>query len=104
MIKKENGQIDWQKPAQEIHNQVRAYRQWPRAYTKLDNLDIKFLKTEVVAEILKPGEIKFDKNSLIVGTVEDSLKILELQPAGKKAMSSQDFIRGYQKYLDKIFQ
>ncbi|MBT4516674.1 MAG: methionyl-tRNA formyltransferase [Candidatus Komeilibacteria bacterium] len=104
MIKKEDGLIDWQKSAQDIHNKVRAFRLWPGAYTKLDNLDIKILKSEVVEENLKPGEIKFDKNNLIVGTADQSLKILELQVAGKKAMSVQDFIRGYNRYLDKTFQ
>ena len=104
MIKKEDRLIDWQKSAQDIHNKVRAFRLWPGAYTKLDNLDIKILKSEVVEENLKPGEIKFDKNNLIVGTADQSLKILELQVAGKKAMSVQDFIRGYNRYLDKTFQ
>lgn len=104
MIKKEDGQIDWQKSAQEIHNQVRAFRLWPGAYTKLDNLDIKILKTEVVDQKLKVGQINFDKNTFLVGTGKGAIKILELQPAGKKIIKADEFIRGYQKYLDKNFQ
>lgn len=104
MINKQDGQINWQKSAQSIHNQVRAYRLWPSAYTKLDDLAIKILQTEVVAENLQPGQIKFDQHNLLVGTTDQSIKILELQPAGKKAMTAPDFIRGYQKYLDKSFQ
>ncbi|MFA6307640.1 MAG: methionyl-tRNA formyltransferase [Patescibacteria group bacterium] len=104
LISKEDGKIDWQKSAQEIHNQVRAYREWPGAYTKLDDLAIKILQTEVVLENIKTGQIKFDKNNLLVGTAKDSLKILELQVAGKKPMTASEFIRGYQKYLAKYFQ
>jgi len=104
MIKKEDGRIDWAKPALDIHNQVRAFRLWPGAYSKLDNLDIKILKTEVIADNLLAGQIKYDKHSIIVGTTDKALKILELQPAGKKIMSSEEFIRGYQRYLDKNFQ
>jgi methionyl-tRNA formyltransferase len=104
MINKVDGLIDWSKSAKEIHNQVRAYRAWPKAQTKLDDLDIKVLKTELASNNLKPGEIQFDKNNIIVGTAEESLKILELQPAGKKSMLTQDFIRGYSRYLNKTFQ
>jgi len=103
MIKKEDGQIDWHKSAQDIHNMVRAYRQWPGAFTKLSNLDLKILKTEVVDNNLNVGQIEFDKNNIIVGTAEKSIKILELQPTAKKTMTSEEFIRGYGKYLDKHF-
>lgn len=104
LIKKEDGQIDFQKSAKEIHNQVRAFCLWPGAYTKLDNLNIKILKTEVLADSLKIGQIKFDKNTLLVGTGQGVIKILKLQVAGKKIMSADEFIRGYQKYLDKNFK
>ncbi|MBU1203151.1 methionyl-tRNA formyltransferase [Patescibacteria group bacterium] len=100
MISKEDGRIDWQKSAQEIHNQVRAFYPWPSAYTKLGDLDIKILKTEVVDIALTPGEIN---NDLVVGTSEKSLKILELQPANKKILKAAEFVRGYFKYLSQKF-
>jgi methionyl-tRNA formyltransferase len=103
MIDKQAGKIDWTKSALEIHNQVRAFRLWPGAFTKLDNLDIKILQTEIVSENLEPGQIKFDKHNIIVGTDDKSLKILELQPAGKKIMQADEFIRGYSKYLENKF-
>lgn len=103
MIKKEDGLIDWHKKADNIHNQVRAYSLWPKAYSQLDSLTIKIIKTEIVDKKIGVGKIEFDKNNLIVGTGDKSLKILALQPAGKKVMSASQFIRGYSKYLDKKF-
>jgi len=98
LINKADGQIDWSKSAPDIHNQVRAFNPWPSTYTKLGDLDIKIIKTEVVNDKLEPAQIKADRD-LIVGTGEQALKILELQPAGKKIMTAAEFIRGYNKYL-----
>lgn len=100
LIKKQDGKIDWTKSAQEIHNQVRAFYPWPTAHTKLADLDIKIIKTKVVYQNLKPGQVN---DELVVGTGENSLQILELQPAGKKILKAAEFIRGYSKYLSQKF-
>lgn len=104
LIKKSDGQIDFNKSAQEIHNQIRAYSFWPGAYTKLSNLSIKILKTKVIVKQLSPGQISFDKKNIFVGTGSESIQILVLQPAGKKIMSAEEFIRGYSHYLKNNFQ
>ena len=44
LIKKEDGQIDFKKTAQQIHNQVRAYNKWPGAQATLDDLELKILE------------------------------------------------------------
>lgn len=100
MINKEDGHIDWHKSAIDIHNQVRAYFPWPSAYGSLGDLNIKIIKTEVVDINLEPGEVN---NDLVVGTGNKSIKILELQPAGKKILKAAEFIRGYSQYLSQKF-
>ena len=103
LIKKEDGQIDFKKTAQQIHNQVRAYNKWPGAQATLDDLELKILETKISKIDLKPGQSSFDQKNIFVGTSLGSIQILKLQPAGKKIMLAEEFIRGYQKYLNKNF-
>ena len=99
LIKKEDGLIDWTKPAEDIVNQVRAFIFWPGSFTTLNGLNIKITKVLVSLEKLAPEELKIDSDRLLVGTGTEALQILELQPAGKKKMLAADFIRGYQDKL-----
>jgi len=101
IIKKEDGRIDWLKPAQEINNQIRAFNPWPSAFFDLNGLNIKIFKAQITENNLKPAEILIDQDKLIIGTSQKSLEILELQPAGKKIMRAAEFIRGYQRYLSQ---
>ena len=94
LLKKEDGQIDWSKSAEEVNNQIRAFVMWPGSFTKLKDVEVKVTKSKVVEEKLAPGEILID-GRLIVGCGGKSLEILEIQPAGKKVMTAEEFIRGY---------
>ena len=107
-LKKEQGAIDWNRPAQEIKNQVRALRPWPRAYTFLHrpeaaplrlNIDqVAITPTGEVAAAtgqLSPGSILESKTRLLIATADRPLEILDLQPAGKRSMTATDFLRGY---------
>ena len=99
MIKKEDGKIDWQDTAINIHNKVRAYRAWPSAFTTIKDIDIKIIKTKIVDKNLQPAEIFIEKDEFIIGTGDKSLQVLELQPSGKKIMTASEFLRGYQNKL-----
>lgn len=97
-LKKEDGKIDWNKSAQEIERMIRAYNPWPGTYTLKEDKIIKI--TEVENKILqtnehKIGELFLNDDNLAVQCGQDSLVILKLQPAGKKIMTSKDFLRGY---------
>ena len=99
MIAKADGQISWQKTAQELHNQVRAYIEWPGSFVKLNNLDLKIIQTKISDQDLEPGKILINNNKLFIGTNNKSLEILKIQPAGKKVMTADEFIRGYKNKL-----
>jgi methionyl-tRNA formyltransferase len=100
-LAKEQGAIDWSCPATEIKNLVRAVRPWPRAYTfwhrsgappmrmNIDRVTIVAADSE-----LPPGTIAEASNRLIVATGGGTLELLEVQPAGKRSMSSAEFLRG----------
>jgi len=95
MLKKEDGEIDWGKTAEEIKNLVRGTLPWPGAYTFLDNKILKVYKVRVVEGQGKPGEvIKSDKETLRVATGENALDILELQIEGGKRLDTATFLRG----------
>lgn len=99
MLKKEMGNIDWSKPADEIERLVRGLNSWPSAYTKWDNKVMKIWRAEVAAENTDaaPGTIvKVGKDSFAVQTGNGLLVVKELQIPGKKRMNADAFLRGYQ--------
>ncbi len=94
-LTKDDGQIDWQKPATEIERQIRAFTDWPKSRAKLGSTEIIITKAQVINGVLKPGEIHAEDKKLIVGTSEDSLEIQSLKPAGKPEMTAAAFLAGY---------
>jgi len=97
-LKKEDGAIDWQKNAKEIHNQIRGLLPWPGAFTFLDKKMLKIWKSETLNASQKPepGKITDIRNDgFIVGCGKNYLIIKEVQIEGKKRMSAVDFVRGF---------
>ncbi len=96
-ITREQERIDWTKSARSIYNQVRGLHPWPIAYTtfKGDNVKIWWAKVGDSQVTARPGEVvKIEKDYFEVATGEGTLAIIELQPAGKKRMSAEDYLRG----------
>ncbi len=95
-ITKETCIIDWNKNAGRIHNLIRGLSPFPGAFFTLDGKSYKIFKSNVVPEPkLKPGEIQQTKKQLFIGCSDKTLEILELQPEGRKRMTTEDFLRGY---------
>ena len=95
-ITKEICLIDWNKPAEEIHNLVRGLSPYPAAFFNYNNKVIKIYKTEIVKDFnLKPFELQQTKTELIIGCGKDALRILEIQQEGKKRMNIEEFLRGF---------
>jgi methionyl-tRNA formyltransferase len=99
-IKKEDGQIDWQRPARAIWNQVRGLVPWPGAFTQAPGPSasglLKIWQTEVVDTNGQPGEIlSADKSGIVVGCGGQALRILVLQREGGRRLSAQEFLTGH---------
>ena len=99
-IKKEDGKIYWQQPAQQIWNRLRAFTPWPGAYTFLQAEPkpqlLKIWKAEPIAKSGGAGEIlATDKNGIVVGCGEGALRILELQREGGKRLPVEQFLMGF---------
>ena len=98
MLKKELGNIDFSKSAKEIWCLVRGLNSWPSAYTYYNNKMMKIWRSQPVAENsdMEPGTlVKKDKESIYVQTGDGLLRILEIQPEGKKRMTVKDFMLGH---------
>ncbi|MGM9928898.1 MAG: methionyl-tRNA formyltransferase [Bacillus sp. (in: firmicutes)] len=97
-IKREQEKIDWSNSGETIYNQIRGLNPWPVAYTTLQGKVVKVWSSQKVTNSSDavPGEIiEKQEDGFIVKTGnETAIKITELQPAGKKKMSSFDFLRG----------
>ncbi len=97
LLKKEQGQLDFNNPAISLQNQIRAFIDWPGSFAKIKDLTVKIIRVKVSEQVLEKNIWKLSGKKLLVGTATQALEILELQPAGKKVMSAEEFINGYQK-------
>ncbi len=96
ILKKEDGLIDFFRPANEILNRMRGFQPWPGAYTKFRGKNLHVWKAAVADRTLPSGELTPETNLLLVGCGADtSIELLELQLEGKKRSSAADFIHGY---------
>ncbi|MFK7972020.1 MAG: methionyl-tRNA formyltransferase, partial [Bacteroidia bacterium] len=96
-IFKEDCEIGWNQPLDNVYNFVRGLSPYPAAYTTLDGLSLKVLKARKLDDkpFGDPGSTQPHKDSLWVSTADGVLAIDELQLQGKKRMQAGDFLRGY---------
>ena len=94
-LTKEDGLIDWKKPAEIIEREIRAYIDWPKSYTQINGLDIIVTMAKVLDQQGKPGSYHADKDSLVFYCGRDALSVETLKPAGKKEMPVKAFLAGY---------
>ena len=97
-LTKEEGLIDWQRPAIAIHNQVRGLHPWPHAYTFIDGARVIVLRTRLTgAASDAPGGsvVHADADGIQVAAGAGSVLAIEaLQPEGKRPMTAREFLAG----------
>ncbi|MBR3611545.1 MAG: methionyl-tRNA formyltransferase [Oscillospiraceae bacterium] len=94
MLKKEMGEIDFSKTAEEIHNLARGLNPWPMAYTFLDGKSIKIHAAKIAEGFSGAEGTLLDEKRFIVGCKNGAVEFITVQPEGKNKMSGADFIRG----------
>jgi methionyl-tRNA formyltransferase len=98
LLSKEDGHIDWSKGTMEIHNMVRALSPWPSAYSFLRGQRLKLTGTSPGGPAPKDaGEgtvTETGADHFGVKTADGTLRVLRLQPGGKREMSAGDFLLG----------
>jgi methionyl-tRNA formyltransferase len=107
-LERHESQIDWNRPAMVVHNQIRGLHPWPLAAAQLDGRRVLILRSEIVPDLpdgdavrpagpaeRTPGTIvAAEPGGLLVQTGVGCVRILRLQPEGKPAMSVRDFLNG----------
>ena len=99
-IFKADCKIDWTKNASQIHNLIRGLSPYPAAWTTLKKGDeeilLKIFAAEISDKIVAPNTIESDnKTHLYIGCQNGSLKIKQLQLAGKNRMNTEDLLKGF---------
>lgn len=101
-IFKDTCRINWSWPAERVYNHIRGLSPYPAAWTILvDSTDqqwnIKVFETAEPAPLpwqMQPGETFVNNKMLAIATEDRLIEIKSLQPAGKKRMSAEEFLRG----------
>ena len=104
IITRDDGRIDWSKPAVLIERLFRAYQPWPGIWTEWKRagraMRLKLLSVTLEPSAsTNPGTVLSD---FIVACGSGGLKILRIQPEGKKEMSAEEFLRGHRDVIGSI--
>jgi methionyl-tRNA formyltransferase len=99
-IHREDSHIKWDRPATDVHNQIRGLSPYPGAWTMHGNSLLKIYRTHVpdslpVTTSPTPGEIVEAGERLIVACSEGAVEIREVQQEGRRVLRTREFLRGY---------
>lgn len=110
MLKKEDGRLDFNQPAQDLERKIRAFNPWPGAFTIWRGSPMKILKSHVLASkdaksnFLKAGATTVIDQKPAVKTIDHLLILDEIQPAGKKVMAGKVFLQGARGWGNDILE
>jgi methionyl-tRNA formyltransferase len=114
MLKKEDGRLDWTRPAEELAREVRAYLPWPTAYTTWRGKRLKILlaspqpgspaDTEQAGQVALSTQLSQDASQKVlrITTGAGNLLVERVQLEGKKEMNAGEFARGYAQIVGEI--
>ena len=91
---KAEAQIDWATSAGQIVNKILGFAPNPGATAKFRGEVLRILRAQVSEVSLPVGEISLTNGSVVVGTSTNAVELLEVTPAGKKAMSASAWANG----------
>ena len=98
-LTKDDGAIDWSWPAARIHDLIRGLHPWPHAFSFLDGR--RFILIASAADGLTASSdalgtiVESEGDRLVVATGNGALRLLQIQPEGKRSMSVRDFLAGH---------
>ena len=107
-LTKQEGLIDWTRPAIDLHNHVRGLRPWPNAFTFLNGNRLVIHRARLSgrdAAGTEPGvSIAADSSGITVACGDGrAIDLLQVQPEGRRVMSARDFLAGHGRLTDRRF-
>lgn len=107
-LDKQEARLNWNQSAIQLDRQIRAFNPWPVAFFMVDDQSVRVWNAEVIYETQassidtssKPGTVlRADKKGIEIACGENTLRLLQLQPPGKKAMDVSSFLNGRSDWL-----
>ncbi|MDP3478870.1 MAG: methionyl-tRNA formyltransferase [Desulfoprunum sp.] len=98
MLKKEDGNIDWNLSAEKLHCLIRGLDPWPAASCRIDGQRFRLFSPEVIHKDspAAPGTlVRAERDGLLIATGHNMLLVREIQPEGKKRMPASAFLCGH---------
>ena len=100
-LNRNDGKIDWSQPADILERKIRAFNPWPGAFTTVTAKsgkprNLKIFSASIVDLVGEPGEIlQTGKRGLVIAASDRALSLEEVQPEGRRRMTSAEFLRGF---------
>jgi methionyl-tRNA formyltransferase len=93
-LSKAEAELDWNEPAGVLQRRVRAFNPWPVAWCELGGQRLRVWQAQVAEGPAgcQPGQVVAGPRSLLVGTAEKCLALLEVQRAGGKPVPIEQFL------------
>ena len=104
-LQRADGRIDWNRPAESISRQIRAFTTWPGTFTTWRGRTLKILEAEPLNDTHThpPGKVIAINNSEIaIATGQGILRLLNVQMEGRRAANIADFARGYPDLIGSV--
>ena len=96
-LTKEDGAIDWTRPAEHIYNLIRGLHPWPHAFSFLNGHRLILRRSTILPELHGPAgsviEASGDRLTVAAGT--GGIALLEIQAEGKRPMTPREFLAGH---------
>ncbi|ODS53251.1 MAG: methionyl-tRNA formyltransferase [Acidobacteria bacterium SCN 69-37] len=97
-LERADGDLDWARPAREVHDRIRGLHPWPHAAARLGDRRVLLIESRVAHETptdQEPGTVIVSgADGLVVATAPGAVRLLRLQPEGRPVMAVRDFLNG----------
>lgn len=101
LIRKDDGALNFDEPAERLERKIRAYNPWPICFLKWDSEYLRIYEAEISSEIyLYPNQRGEINKYPCMGTATNALILKIVQPSGKAKMDGRSFLNGAKNWLD----